>query len=72
MKRTYKKGILYSPDDMADLSSECIKYFNTDDYQKWNNPDFEYGSGLCIQSFQITIIIKELNEKNNIQTNKKS
>lgn len=56
----FKKGKLYAPDSMEYLPKETNKYFSQDGLEEWNHPDYEYGTCKCIQSFQITITIKEL------------
>ena len=56
----YKKGNLYSPDSLEDLPKECNRYFTQEGFEQWNHPDYEYGTLRCLNSFKITITIKEL------------
>lgn len=60
MKLKYKKGEIYSPDSIDDLPKDCNKYFSDEDFQEWCKSEYEYGTVLCIKSFEIEWKIKEL------------
>lgn len=62
MKLIFKKGKIYAPDSVECLPKECNKYFDSEEFENWDNSEFEFGTVRCIKSFRITITIKELSD----------
>lgn len=73
IKHIYKEGEIYSPDDIDQLPKECNKFLEKlEEYDEsighvigcsdiiYKGHRYEYGSVMCIKSFNVEIIIKEL------------
>ena len=49
----YKKGKLYSPDEVNELPQSCNKYF--EDYELSFGKQHEMGTVKCIRGFKISV-----------------